>query len=61
MKYEIKLPPYIVPYENRKYFSRKVRDTEKEVHQLKEEGKWKEASHLQYILRNSWWGYKRYK
>ena len=57
---EIKLPPYIVPYENRKKFCRRVRDTEKEIHFLKREGKWKEAASLAYVLRNSWWGYKRY-
>lgn len=57
---EIKLPPYIVPYENRKKFCRKVRNTEKEILSLKSEGKWKEAAHLEYVLRNSWWGYKRY-
>ena len=44
---EIKLPPYIVPYENRKKFCRKVRDTEKEILSLKSEGKWKEAAHLE--------------
>ena len=57
---EIKLAPYIVPYENRKKFCRKIRDTEKEIQSLKSEGKWKEAAHLSYTLRNAWWGYKRY-
>ena len=57
---EIKLPPYIVSYENRKKFCRKVRNTEKEILSLKSEGKWKEAGHLEYVLRNSLWGYKRY-
>ena len=28
---KIKLPPYVVPYEKRKKFHRKVRGTEKEV------------------------------
>jgi len=58
---EIKLPPYIVPYLTRRKFCRKVRDTEKEMRSLKNDGKWKEASNLGYILRNIWWGYKRYK
>jgi len=56
----IKLPPYIVPYKNRKNLCRKVRDTEKEIQRLKDEGEWKEASRLRYVLRNAWWGYKRY-
>ena len=58
---EMKLAPWVVPYENRKRFCRKVRDAEKEVQSLKAEGEWKKASRLQYVLRNAWWGYKRYK
>lgn len=58
---EIKLPPYIVPYLNRRKFCRKVRDTEKEVQILKNEGKWTEAARLEWVLRKAWWGYKRYK
>ena len=61
MSEEIKLPPYIVPYSNRKRFCRKVRDTEKEVRKLKSKGGWKEASRLEWVLRNAWWGHKRYK
>jgi hypothetical protein len=57
---KIKLAPWIVPYKNRKKFCRKVRDTEKEIQSLKDEGKWREASHLHWVLRNAWWGYKRY-
>ena len=57
---EIKLPPYIVPYSTRKTFCRKVRDAEKEMQKLKDEGKWAEVARLGYVLRNSWWGYKRY-
>ena len=57
---DIKLPSYIVKYKNRKKFCRKVRDTEKEVQRLKNDSKWKEAARLQFILRNAWWGYKRY-
>ena len=56
-----KLPPYTVPYKNRKNFCRKVRDTEKEVQKLRDQGDWEEASNLQWVLRNAWWGYKRYK
>jgi len=58
---EIKLPPYITPYENRKKFCRKIRDTEKEIQLLKNEGVWQMVSRLQWVLRNAWWGYKRYK
>ena len=58
---EIKLRPYIVPYSTRKKFCRKVRDTEKEKQELESKGRWLEAAHLGYVLRNAWWGYKRYK
>ena len=58
---EIKLPPYIVSFAKRKKFSRKIRDTQKEIEKLKSQGDWKQAATLEYKLRNSWWGYKRYK
>ena len=57
---ETKLPPYLVPYLKRRRFCRKIRDTEKEVQRLKDEGDWKTASRRQWALRNAWWGYKRY-
>ena len=55
-----KRPSYIPPYSRRKDFCRKIRDTEREIRNLKEEGKWKDVAHLGYVLRNAWWGYKRY-
>ena len=58
---EIKLAPWIVPYPNRRRFSRKVRDTEKQIQNLKDEDNWKVAGRLQWALRNAWWGYRRYK
>lgn len=58
---EIKLPSYIIPYFNRRKFCRKVRDTEKEKRKSKLEGRWADVSRLGYVLRNAWWGYKRYK
>jgi hypothetical protein len=58
---EIRLAPHIVPYNKRKKFCRKVRDAEKKIQKLKDEGDWESASRLGYVLRNVWWGYKRYK
>ena len=58
---EIKLPPYIVSYSKRKNFCRKIRDTLKEIDRLKREGNWDQVATLQWKLRSSWWGYKRYK
>jgi len=55
-----KRPSYTPPYSRRKDFCRKVRNVEKEIQEFKDEGNWREASHLQWVLRNSWWGYKRY-
>mgnify|MGYP003129370727 CR=1 FL=1 len=53
-------PSYIPAYSNRKKFCRKIRGIEKRIHQLKNENKWIEASRLEWVLRNAWWGYKRY-
>ena len=58
---EINFPSYVVPYKNRKNFRRKVRNTEREIQNFKKEGKWKDVARLGYILRNAWWGYKKYK
>lgn len=55
------LSPWIPAYWVRKYFTRKIRDKEKEIKLLKTEGKWAEATKEELKLRNSWWGYKRFK
>mgnify|MGYP003124323829 FL=1 len=55
------LPPWTPAYWLRKYFTRKIRDTENKVRLLKEQGKWSEATQEEFKLRNSWWGYRRYK
>ena len=60
MKKELMRMPWVPPYERRKEFSRKIRDIEKKVNDQKAVGNWEEVSKLQYKLRNSWWGYKRY-
>lgn len=51
----------VVTYLNRKNFCRKVRDAEKEAQKMKGNGEWKGASRLRWVLRNAWWGHKRYK
>ncbi len=58
---KIKLSPYIVTYEKRKKFSRKIRDTERDITASRKKGLWSRVSRLMYTLRNAWWGYKRYK
>lgn len=55
------LPPWTPAYWMRKYFTRKIKDTEKEIKHLKSQGKWAEAEKLKYKLINSWWGYKKFK
>jgi len=57
---KLKRPSYIPPYESRKHFCRKIRETEKKITELKKNDDWKEASHLSKVLRKAWWGYKRY-
>ena len=56
----VKRLPYIPPYSRRVDFCRKIRETEKQVQFLKNEGRWREMSHFTWYLRNVWWGYKRY-
>jgi hypothetical protein len=53
-------PKHIPPYSRRRDFCRKVRSTEAEVETLKAQGRWGEVSRLKRVLRNAWWGYKRY-
>jgi hypothetical protein len=55
-----KRPSYIPPHSRRKDFSRKIRETEMKISELRGQGKWREASRLRFTLRNAWWGYKRY-
>lgn len=53
--------PWILPYQKRKKVSRKYRDTEKRIKEAKSESRWSDVIRLKYILRNIWWGIKRYK
>lgn len=53
--------PWILPYRIRKSVSRKFRDTERRIKQCREAGDWNCVKRLKYILRNVWWGIKRYK
>jgi len=48
-------------YSRRKDFCRKIRETEKEIQYLKSEGDYDRARYLRWLLRNVWWGYKRYE
>tara|TARA_B100001093_G_C26858931_1_gene1028885 strand:+ start:9192 stop:9377 length:186 start_codon:yes stop_codon:yes gene_type:complete len=54
-------PWWILEYSKRKNVSRKYRSTEKEISQQKLLGNWKKVKRLKYLLRNVWWGIKRYK
>mgnify|MGYP000583289551 CR=1 FL=1 len=56
----IRRPSYIPPYSSRKNFCYRIREIEKEIHELKTQGDWESVSRLQNLLRNAWWGYKRY-
>ena len=50
-----------VPYMNRRKFCKKLREAELEIKRLKDEGDWWGASHLRLLLRNNWWGYRKYE
>ena len=45
------LSPWTPAYWLRKYFTRKIRDTENKVRLLKEQGKWNEATQEEFKLR----------
>jgi len=60
MKKDLMRMPWVPPYENRKLFCRKVRDTERQINDHKSAGNWEDVARLQSKLRCSWWGYKRY-
>lgn len=53
-------PAYIPPFSERKNFCSKIRSTEKEIYSAKDKGEWRKVSYLRWVLRNAWWGYKRY-
>jgi len=53
-------PSYIPSYSLRVKYSRKIRDTEKEIAKLKQQGDWNSVTYLTWQLRNKWWGYKKY-
>lgn len=53
--------PWILPWSKRRSVSKKFKDTEKEIKQCRLDGDWKRVKRLRYLLRNVWWGIKRYK
>ena len=59
-KVDYSRPSYIPSWSSRKKFHRKIRDIEKQIIEAKTNGDWTKVSGLNYILRNSWWGYKKY-
>jgi hypothetical protein len=54
-------PWWILTFRQRKFLSRKFRDTEKLIQENKDSGNWSEVSRLQSLLRRVWWGIKRYR
>jgi len=53
-------PWWILSWRQRKYLSKKFKDTEKLIQECKDSGNWKEEKRLKSLLRRSWWGIKRY-
>ena len=53
--------PWILKYRQRKFRSRKIIKTENKIQEAKQKGDWKLVTRLKYLLRNSWWGYKKIK
>tara|TARA_B100000212_G_scaffold341984_1_gene326989 strand:- start:17725 stop:17925 length:201 start_codon:yes stop_codon:yes gene_type:complete len=53
--------PWILRYRERKDLSKKIRKTEAAVKKAKAEQDWGLVMRLKYLLRKSWWGYKKIK
>ena len=51
--------PWILKYRQRKYRSGKMRKTESEIQSAKNRGDWGLVIRLKYLLRKTWWGYKK--
>ena len=53
--------PWIIRYKDRKLKSRKIRKTEEQIQLAKDSNDWKLVKRLKFLLRNTWWGYKKIK
>lgn len=60
-KIKARKPWWILNFRQRKFLSKKFKDTEKLIQENKDSGDWSEVSRLQSLLRRVWWGIKRYK
>lgn len=54
-------PSWILSYKQRKKVSRKFKTTQQQIDRYKQNGDWSCASKLSRLLRNVWWGIKRYR
>lgn len=53
--------PWKLPYAIRKHVSYKFRTVERQISKCKLAGDWACVKKLRALLRNAWWGVKRYK
>lgn len=60
MSRQDKRPSWILRYRDRPYVSKKYKDTEKQIDQCKHDGDWDCVKKLKRLLRNAWWGVRRY-
>ena len=61
MSINSRTPKWILPWSKRQLVSKKYRDTENKIKECKLNGDWACVKRLKYILRNVWWGIKRYR
>jgi hypothetical protein len=54
-------PPWIIAWNMRPYKCRKIKKTEEEILEAKNNGDWLKVIKLKNLLRKVWWGYKRLK
>ncbi len=51
--------PWILKYKEQKLKSGKIRKTENQIQEAKDNQDWGLVIRLKYLLRKSWWGYKK--
>jgi len=56
-----KRSPWLLGFKERPHKCRKIKKTEEEILQAKNEGDWFRVAKLKNLLRKVWWGYKRVK
>lgn len=61
MERKEKRSPWLLSWHERPLRNKKTRKTEQQIQDAKDAGNWTLVSRLKYLLRKTWWGYKKIK